>query len=593
MPGKVGSVAFAMALLFVLRGAGITQADSEKIVFTFYENNEGRIFLMEGEGSVPVQLSDGVNSYHPALSPDGKRVAFVAEGDVFVLDIESGDMKQLTERKIGTSFYHPDWSPDGKRIVCIHKNNIYIMDSNGENLTQLAGRGGPYGPYWPPSWSPDGKSVLFTYWAMTGWEVMAVDVKSGQTMVLAGFDSDLHVYAYLPCPSPDGRQIAFVGSPMMIPNHLYVMDADGGNVKRLTHSLVMDFEPVWSPDGTEIAFRRSFPDEESGIYVMNADGSGMRNIGGGTRVDWSPDSRKLVFVSYVNRISTLFVVDSDGRNRRELIREFGAYSSPDWLSDGRIAFTSHEDGGIYTVDANGDNRELLIEGELNIDDNGELRMSNPVWSPDIKKVVYQARDTDTGIRRLYISDFDGRNERFIMDVKSYVYRPSWSPDGKRIVIGHQSEQGGKLVHIVDAESGDAVCLGDAGAFLEQDSPCFSPDGRRIVFSGRKDKTDWIYVMNADGSDQRPIGPTKLTQKVTDMTWSPDGSQILFSECDDFFGGEIRSVIYRMDTQTGRVEVWLESAQYPDWIGPSRPDFSVTPRSKLLTTWGKIKQSSDR
>ena len=543
---------------------------------------------MEGESVAPVQLTpNGVNARQPSLSPDGERVAFIVRGNIFVLDIESGDMEQLTKREIETSFYYPDWSPDGRRIVCIYKDNIYIMDDNGENLTQLADHGGPYG-YLPPSWSPDGNSVLFTYWAMRGMEVMAVDVESGQTMTLAGFDLDLHAYAYLPCPSPDGHQIAFVGSPMMIPNHIYVMDADGGNVKQLTYSLVRDFEPVWSPDGTKIAFRRSFPDEESGIYVMNADGSGMRNIGDGTRVDWSPDSKNLVFAS-----SGLFVVDSDGRNIRELIGEFGVYSSPDWLSDGRIAFTSHEDGGIYTVDANGDNRELLIEVELNLDDTGELRMRYPVWSPDIEKVVYQVSDPDTFIRRLCVSDFDGRNERFVMDLKSYAYRPSWSPDGKQIAIGYQSEQGGRLIHIVDIESGDAVCLGDAGTFLQQDNPCFSPDGRRIVLSGSKDSTDWIYVMNTDGSDQRVIGPIALTQEVTGMTWSPDGSQILFSECDDFLGGEIRSIIYRMDVQTGQVEVWRERTQYPDWIGPGRPDFSVTPRSKLLTTWGKIKQSSDK
>jgi Tol biopolymer transport system component len=141
-----------------------------------------------------------------------------------------------------------------------------------------------------------------------------------------------------------------------------------------------------------------------------------------------------------------------------------------------------------------------------------------------------------------------------------------------------------VVHIVDVADGNLVCLGNSHDFMRQSDPSFSPDGRRIAFSGLADRSDWIYVMNTDGSNVRVVGSTGLSGIVAGMTWSPDGGYILFSG----FGEDGKLTIYQMDVLTGRSKVWYKNGADPDWVGP-RPSFSINPHSKRLTTWGEIKQ----
>jgi len=110
-------------------------------------------------------------------------------------------------------------------------------------------------------------------------------------LVLAGDDR-------YPTFAPDGAQIAFRhGDDLIEPSgdeEVYVMDADGTNVRRLTDSPGLDEGPVWSPDGTKIAFS-SDRDGQQEIYVMNADGSDPRRLTDNPARDESPDWQALPF----------------------------------------------------------------------------------------------------------------------------------------------------------------------------------------------------------------------------------------------------------------------------------------------------------
>jgi len=186
---------------------------------------------------------------------------------------------------------------------------------------------------------------------------------------------------------------------------------------------------------------------------------------------------------------------------------------------------SYEDGSIYAIDANGGDPELLIDNPWRRE-----MMMIPVWSPDGKRIAYQLVPPAGSPRGIYVSDSDGRNERLVADLASIKGRYSWSPDGKKLAISFRGDQIQALVHIVDAASGETFCLGDGDAFVQQATPSFSPDGRKIAFSGQEDvdHSNWVNVMKADGSASRLVGPTKLLGRVTGMTWSPDSSAILFN-----------------------------------------------------------------
>ena len=88
-----------------------------------------------------------------------------------------------------------------------------------------------------------------------------------------------------PAWSPDGRKIAFGGD-----GEIYVMNADGRGLRRLTRNPASDGSPAWSPDGRRIAFG-SERDGNLEVYVMNTDGSGQRNL---TRSPWNEGSSCLV-----------------------------------------------------------------------------------------------------------------------------------------------------------------------------------------------------------------------------------------------------------------------------------------------------------
>ena len=99
------------------------------------------------------------------------------------------------------------------------------------------------------------------------------------------------------------------------------MDADGGNVRRLTSDSAVDRMPAWSPDGKLIAFE-SDRDGEGKIFVMNADGSNPHRVsaqaGADSHPSWSPDGQQIVFHKTVLGHGQVYVMDADGSHTRRL-----------------------------------------------------------------------------------------------------------------------------------------------------------------------------------------------------------------------------------------------------------------------------------
>jgi TolB protein len=129
--------------------------------------------------------------------------------------------------------------------------------------------------------------------------------------------------------SPDGRHIAFARQSPTLPgpccysfrSDIYVMNADGSGTRKLTHNARQNDEPAWSPDGRRIAFvsRRN---GNADVYVMNADGSGQRNLTRDPAKDlhpsWSPDGRRITFVSDRDGRLEAHVMNADGSGQRSL-----------------------------------------------------------------------------------------------------------------------------------------------------------------------------------------------------------------------------------------------------------------------------------
>ncbi len=317
--------------------------------------------------------------------------------------------------------------------------------------------------------------------------------------------------------SAASSQIAFVSSTTWALGatdccaELRVINPDGSEERTLTRLAAMGgAQPVWSPDGRRIVFV-SAPGFSEEIAVINADGSGKQILTHHPASDqgpvWSPDGRKIAFTraSYALPADTsVFTMNADGSGKRMLAQGAG----PVWSPDGRKIAYGSGDGGVHVVNADGGGQLTLGRG------------SGPLWSPDGRKVAYTG---DSG--GVFVVNADGSGRRKLARGTG----PLWSPDGRKIAYG--GVPGG--VFVVDADGTGKRRLSHNASTWGDAPSSWSPDGQRILFSrfvghGRYGPAKVLsYVMGADGS-----GKSRLTQHGGQSVWSPDGRMIAVSSGHD-------------------------------------------------------------
>ena len=286
-----------------------------------------------------------------------------------------------------------------------HRNfDIWLVDPTGRRVRRLTKDAGIDVM---PTWSPDGSRIAY---------LRRFDDESGN---LEGTAGSLGAIDFGPVGHfrNNGGELCLVNT-----------DGTGGRV------LVKSFAaaaPSWSPDGQRIVFARP----NKGIYVVAADGAGLHRLASGPDdyPAWSPDGKRIAFTTD----SGLWIMDADGSHKRRLTVDSNWDDlGPAWSPGGDlIAFTRFTDSGrdvrVIAPDGTGGRRLAHSTGAV-IDPNVAIDVA-PAWSPDGTRVAFDVASR-SGVSSIGMVGGDGSGLQVYRHTHDGDFHPSWSPDGKALVV---------------------------------------------------------------------------------------------------------------------------------------------------------------
>lgn len=235
--------------------------------------------------------------------------------------------------------------------------------------------------------------------------------------------------------APDGRSFAYYLSQNGN-SDIYVMDIRTKAHRQLTFDGARDWSPAWSPNGKWIAF----VSERAGnwdIYRMDANGKNVKQLtdmGNCIQPAWSPDSQAIAFTSS----SFLFVMDTEGKRLKRLVAT-DAFADCTWSPDGKQILYSANVGGwkeeLFSIDVNGGHQRQLTLLDR------PVSISEPIWSPNGKWIVYRLREIlkvepvlgpgNFGLPIIHVIDTagDGTPELLESTRRLDAYSLGWAPEG--------------------------------------------------------------------------------------------------------------------------------------------------------------------
>jgi Tol biopolymer transport system component/DNA-binding SARP family transcriptional activator len=443
----------------------------------------------------PVTSEPGFE-FQPAISPDGKEVAFLA-GPIGLPHVVirsagaaggSGEVR-LRDTVLGTQWY-PSWSADGELVRFWSSQGMWTgrwMETGrlGGAVRAVTAPGGPT----ESAWSPDDSSVAFVI-ADTLFTAKPAD--GTRRLVVVHRDSivDLHSLAW----SPDGRRIAYVsGNSMWQVNAtvagsaIWVVPAAGGEPKRVTTHDHLNVSPVWL-DATHLLFV-SNRDGPRGVYAVEVGPRGP--LGDAVAIPGVADPYSISYSVKARRLA------------------YAKLTVPQniWVYPlGRAEPVSIREGRPLTAGI-----QVIEEHDV---------------SPDGQWIVYDSNLR--GNMDLYKMSVTGGPAERLTDSPGNEFHPRWSPDGTEIAF-HADLPGARgrstAIMVIPAAGGmPAVLTHRQGADRD---PEWSPDGLRLVFqSDRRGRSEsWVVSRDSVGGSWHEA--VRLTDaECCAVGWAPDGSGVL-------------------------------------------------------------------
>ncbi|WP_138429275.1 amidohydrolase family protein [Fodinibius saliphilus] len=503
------------------------------------------------------------------VSPDGEQIVFDMLGDIYIMSIDGGEAKVLRENLAYE--LQPRFSPDGSKISFTSDagggDNIWVMDKDGSDAHQVTDES--FRLLNNAVWTSDGDYLIarkhYTSTRSLGAGELWMYHKSGgagiQLVEKANDQQDLGQ----PYLSPDGRYVYYSQSVYpggyfqynKDPNsQIYVIkryDRETGEVDRVTGGPGGAISPTISPDGSKLAFIKRvrtksvlyIRDMESGIEQPIYDDLSRDQqeawaiFGPYTNIDWTPDSKKLVFWSHgkirkidvESRESEVIPFEADIKQEIYEAVTFKQNPAPEEFKAKAIRHAVTSPDGEYLIfNAAGYLwKKELPKGtpeRLTAEQNFEF---DPAFSPDGNKLVYVTwSDTKLGaIKTLNWKDNDAKPEQ--LTTRKGIFRnPSYSPDGSTLIYRRESgnnHQGFAYttnpgVYTMSADGGEGELLFEGGS-----DAVYSSNGERVFYLGGGYLDNSYESVDLTGNDKRVHFTSKYSNNFVP---SPDNKWIAFN-----------------------------------------------------------------
>ncbi|HLW98678.1 MAG TPA: S41 family peptidase [Candidatus Acidoferrales bacterium] len=525
--------------------------------------------------------------YDPGISPDGSEIAFVSGGDIWTVPAAGGAAHLLISHPATES--RPVYSPDGKQLAFVSTRtgggDIYIFTFTTSEVRRLTFDDAPEVLN---AWSRDGKWIYFSTGShdIAGQnDIYRISAEGGTPMPVC---ADRFTNEFFAAPAPDGQTIAInargtASSQWWRKGHSHLDESQielchagaPPTYEPVTDGQAKELWPMWSADGKNLYYVSDRSGAEN-IWVKPQGGAAreVTHFKDG-RVLWpaiSYDGRAIAFErdfgiwklnlgsGEASRVSIALrgAPAGEGVDHRSLTNGFSELAlSPDGK---KVAFVAH--GQVFAASAKDGGDAARVSNSSGAED--EI-----AWAPDSKQVVYVS-DRD-GTPHLFTYDFTTRMETQLTHAAQPDTQPQYSPDGKMLAFLRAAQQlvvmdvASKQERIVATGHLDRPPLGSARPYV------WSPDNRWLAFVPAAEKSFRnVTIVSATGGDAKPV--TFLANVSGDyVTWSPDGTYIVFSTQQRTESGQVARVDLIPRTPHFREDQFrdLFKEETPRTISPAR------------------------
>ncbi len=453
-------------------------------------------------GTPPTQVLGDVDSAI-SFSPDGKRFAFIrnysdkGESGLLIVNEDGSNEQQVALHSRGNFFIATAWSPDGKVLAATTRRT-----DDGVRVELLG-----------VQLSDGSEQVIGTQkWAIITSLAWLAD---GSGLMLSGVERG---------PGSNKFQLFQISYPE-------------GKARRLTDGLTNYAGVSLTKDSNSLVTLQANVIAQLWL-APNGDVSKAKQVTTGSitygYLSWTPDA-KLVYMSEESGAVDIWMMDGEGKNKKQLTSNAGMNAYPSLAADGSyIVFNSNRGNDpsvfqVWRMNLDGSNQKQLTQG---------ASAFYPTISPDGKWVVYAAI-SESGKPNLWKMPIDGGDA---VQLTTYVsVWPKISPDGKFIACQYQDEQPNSLskVGIIPIAGGSPI----KSFSIPQGQFTWSFDGKGIMYVDNKVGVSNIWLQPIDGGAAKQLTQFQA-DSIYSYAWSRDGKQLICSR-----GNETTDVILIKDAGT--------------------------------------------